>query len=109
MATNTSLAAGEIAAHAITLTASSGSNNVDKVTFTDDVNRVEIISDGAADLYVRVDGVDPIVGGAKAYRLPFGVVSSREIPMPSAWDQATGQTVRLISAGATKYSVVKVA
>lgn len=105
MATSTAVAAGEIAAHAITLTA----NSVDTVTFADDVNVVEIISDGTADLYVRLDGVDPTVGGAFSYRLPAGAPSVREVQIPQFWaSQAGGVVVKLKSSGATKYSVTKI-
>lgn len=100
-ATDTTLAAGERAAHAITLTAAT----VDTVTFTDDVDVVEVLSDGAFDLYVRVDGTAPTVGGKLSYRLPAGAISSREIPMSG---DAGALTVKLISAGATKYSVTKI-
>lgn len=101
-ATNTTIAAGERAAHAITLTAST----VDTVTFTDDVDVVEVISDGVADLYVRVDGTAPTVGGAFSYRLPAGAISSRQISIAGG-DPGT-IIVKLISSGATKYSVTKV-
>lgn len=104
-ATNTTLAAGEIAVHAITLTAST----VDTVTFTDDVNKVEIISDGTADLYVRLDGVDPASPFKGSYRLPAGSPSVRELTMPNPGNTSTGQTVKLFSTGATKYSVTRLA
>lgn len=100
-ATDTTLLTGEIAAHAITLTAST----VDTVTFTDDLDVVEVISDGAFDLYVRTDGVAPTVGGKKSYRLPAGSISSRELPISG---DAGALNVKLISAGAVKYSVTKI-
>lgn len=98
---DTVLAAGEIAAHKKLLAA----GVVDKVTFDSDVERVEVISDGVEDLYFRVDKADPAVDGRFAYRLPKGIVSSREVDIPTS-----GKTeVRLISSGAPTYSVTKVA
>ena len=95
------LGAGERAAHAKTLVA----NTVDIVTFTDDVDVVEVVSDGTDALYVRVDGTNPSVADARSYVLPAGVKSSREIPVSG---DPGSISVRLISAGATKYSVTKV-
>lgn len=99
MATH-AVAAGERAAHAKTLAPST----VDTVTFADDVDLVEILSDGAAAIYVRVDGSAPTVAGAFAYVLPSGVASKREIPVSG---DAGSITVKLISAGAPTFSVTK--
>lgn len=94
------VAAGEIGAHAKTLTA----NTVETVTFADDVARIEVVSDGAAELYFTVDKAAPAVGAAAAYYIP-AVPGVREVPSP-----ADGSAVvRLISAGTPKVSVAKAA
>lgn len=96
------LAAGERAAHAKTLVAST----VDTITFTDDVDAVEVVSDGVAAIYVRVDGSAPTVAGAFSYVMPAGVQSVRTIPMPGR--DAGSSVVKLISAGVPTYSVTRV-
>lgn len=95
MATYT-LTTGQISAHDKTLVAST----VDKVVFPRSVSEVEIISDGAAKIYVRTDGVDPAVSGAFSFLLPA-------FPCRRVIDLATFSTeVRLISPGAPTYSVM---
>jgi hypothetical protein len=102
-ATNSTVAAGEVGVHAIALTAST----VDTVTFADDRTEIEVVSDGAAALYVRTDGGTPTVAGKFSYVLPAGVVSSRKIPVSSARSASAGGTVvTLISAGTPTYSVM---
>lgn len=96
MATYT-LAAGERSAPDKSTVAST----VDTVTFVQDCSQVEVISDGAATLYVRVDGSAPVVGGAFAYVLPSGSPSVRVISPPTGG----GTVVKLISAGVVKYTV----
>lgn len=99
-ATNTTVDAhaGEIAAHAVTLTAAT----VDTVTFTTDFDHVEvcILVTGGAPTYFTVDGSTPTVGGKHCYVLP-DAVGSYEVEVPTA-----GNTVvKLISAGTPTYSV----
>lgn len=95
--TDFAVAADEIGAHSKTLTA----NVVDTVQFADDVSRIEVVSDGAAELYFTVDGSNPTIGGANCYYLPaFG--GAREVPVH------TGGLVKLKSAGTPKYSVARV-
>jgi hypothetical protein len=86
-------------AYAKTLVAST----VDTVTFTDDIDRVEITSNGAAAVYVTVDGTTPTVAGAGTFELPAGAASVREIAVPTAG----GTVVKLISAGTPVYSVAE--
>jgi hypothetical protein len=91
---------GDTAKHDVTLSAAT----VDTVTFTDDLSLVRIINqDGAAKIYVTVDGSAPTVGGAKTYMLP-AAISVLEIPLADADDLA----VKLISAGTPTYSVERV-
>jgi hypothetical protein len=78
-------------------------NTVDTVTFTDDIDRVEITSNGAAAVYVTVDGTTPTVAGAGTFELPAGAASVREIAVPTAG----GTVVKLISAGTPVYSVAE--
>jgi hypothetical protein len=66
MATHT-ISTGQIAAsgHPFTLTA----NTVDTWTFSEDLNSVDIISDGLAPAFYTLDGSAPTVGGANSYLL----------------------------------------
>jgi hypothetical protein len=93
------VAAGKHGAYAKTLVAST----VDTVTFTDhDLDKVEITSNGAAAVYVTVDGSTPAVADAGTFELP-AVAAVREIAVPTA-----GATVvKLISAGTPLYSVAE--
>jgi hypothetical protein len=98
MATYT-LNSGDIGAHAKTLAAST----VDTVTFTDDVARVTIISDGTSAIYYTVDGSTPTVAGGNCYLLPAGAVSAdTRTPRDVA---GSGTVVKLISTGVATYSV----
>lgn len=94
---NYTVADDEVGAYNNQLTASA----VDKVTFDDDLDQVEVFGDGSAAIYFTVDQTDPTVEGAHAYELPAGFPSSRVVTVPTA-----GKTeVRLISAGTPHYSV----
>lgn len=99
-ATNSTVATGDRGVHAITTSA----NIVDSVTFTArDCDAVEVLSDGAADLYVTVDGSTPTVAGNNTDRLPAGAPSVRVISVPTS-----GATeVQLKSSGTVKYSVTE--
>jgi hypothetical protein len=78
-------------------------NAVDTVNFAKDLNRIEVVSDGTAAVYVTTDGPDPAVGSAAAWELPAGGATIREIVVPTL-----GNTVvKLISAGTPKYSVAE--
>jgi hypothetical protein len=77
-------------------------NVADAVNFTDDPGSVEVVSDGAAKLYVTVDGSTPAVSGDTTYLLP-AVPCSRTIPHPGS-----PRAVKLISAGTPMYSVMLV-
>ncbi|GAA0632324.1 hypothetical protein GCM10010174_61710 [Kutzneria viridogrisea] len=91
--------AGQIGAHNLTLTA----NTVTEVDFADDVDTVEVLSDGTAPVYVTVDGSSPTVGGANCYLLP-AAIGAKELHPPTAG----GTVVKLISAGTPTVSVAKV-
>lgn len=89
-----SVAASKVAAHNKTLVA----NTVDTVQFVEGPTRVTIISDGAAAIYVTVDGTTPTIGGSSTYLIP-AVACAREI-------HAIGVAeVKLISSGTPTYSV----
>jgi hypothetical protein len=65
--------------------------------------RVEILSDGAADIYVTVDGSTPTVAGTNCWRIP-AVPGSTILDVRDAIpDDAV--VVKLISAGTPTYSV----
>lgn len=94
---STTVAAGKIGAHNITLSAST----VDTVTFTDDVSSVEVINlDGAAAIYYTIDGSTPTVAGANTFVLPATISSAVHGTPGSA-----ATVVKLISSGTPKYSV----
>lgn len=92
------VATGQIGAHALTLVA----NVVTEVDFADDLDLVEVVTDGAAPLYVTVDHSTPTVGGANCYMLP-ALPSAKEINPPSV----LGTVVKLISAGTPTVSVAR--
>lgn len=101
MATYT-VSAGGTGVEPWTLTAS----QVDTVTFTDSVDRIEVTSDGAAEVRVTVDGTTPAVGTAgsstKGWRLPSGAISTRDLTMSK--DKNAG-TVKVVSSGTATVSI----
>lgn len=102
-ATNTTIPAGKVTTGAgITLTAST----VDTVTFADDCDQVEVMSDGAADVLFTVDGTDPsTAANYAAYRIPSGGPAQRTVVVQSAG----GTVVKLVSSGTPKYTVTRIA
>lgn len=90
---------GKIGAYGITLSA----GQVSEVDFVDDVDVVEVITDGAAAVYATVDGSAPTVGGSNCYYLP-AVAGSKEIHPPTSG----GTVVKLISSGTPTVGVAKV-
>ncbi len=99
------VAANKVAAHDITLVA----GQVSSVTFTDNISRVEIVSDGSAKVFYTVDGSTPTVGGAGCYPIPAvgPLISDERNTTP--WQTAGNlvDVVRLISAGTPTVSVVR--
>jgi hypothetical protein len=94
-----SIGAGERLAAEKTLVAST----VDTVNITrKGVGKVRVHSDGAASIFIRVDGTAPTVGAAASYYIPAVAGAFVDIPFPS--DSAAG-SVKLISVGTPKYSV----
>lgn len=93
------VAADEHGVYAKQLTATT----IDTVTFSKDLNRVEIVSDGSAAVYVTVDASVPAVAGQATFEMPAGGMTVRELLVPTA-----GNTVvKLISTGTPKYSVAE--
>lgn len=89
---------GQIGAPSQTLTP----NVVDEIVFVDDLTAVELFCDGTAEVYWTVDAPAPAIGDFGAHYMPAMPAVRTE---PST---APGETVvRLISAGAVKYSVAK--
>lgn len=77
-------------------------NQLDTVVFEDDLQIVEIISDGTASIFVTVDALPPTLGGGADDYLPaFPCVRNVVSPKDG------GTAVRLISAGTPTYSVAK--
>jgi len=94
----TSYDAGSIGCYGKTLTA----NAVDTVTFAEDLDKVEVLSNGAAAIYVTVDGSDPTIGSGDSWEVP-ATPCARTLPVPTS-----GKTiVKLRSSGAPAYSVSK--
>lgn len=100
---------GHVGAHEKTLVAST----VDTVTFlvgdgsTPGWGRaptsVEVITDGAADIYVTVDGSVPTVAGTACWRVPaYPGASVIDVHDSNLTDPVV---VKLLSAGAPTYSV----
>jgi hypothetical protein len=98
-----SIAAGEVGAHSKTLVAATA----DTVTFESRVATIEVLSDGAADIYFTIDGSTPIVAGKGCYRLP-SAPSSREVDVPAEFISEAKTVVKLISSGTPNYSVARV-
>ena len=92
------VAAGDIAVHDVTLVA----GVVESVTFTDDPQQVEVVTDGAAKTYVTTDGSTPTIGGGKTYVIP-AVPCARTI---RHWKKVAA--VQLLSNGAPTVSVTLV-
>lgn len=96
------IAADEIAAYGEVLDAAT----VDTVTITrDDVQRVTVrveFDAGTDPIYFTTNGTTPTVGGKKCHRVP-AVVGAQNIV---AAEVAGSVAVKLISAGASTYSLV---
>jgi hypothetical protein len=91
------VAADQIAAHNVQLAAA----QVKTVRFAEDLNSVDVISDGTAAVYYTLNGSTPAVAGSNCYLIPAGAigVDTREPP-------TSGPTlVKLISEGTPVISV----
>lgn len=75
-------------------------NTADQCPFADNFDYVEVISDGAFDLWVTVSGVDPATPFDLAWRLPAGQRSARYIPT-----FGSSPDVRLKAPGIVIYSI----
>jgi hypothetical protein len=85
-----------IASHNVTLTP----NVVESFRFPDNVAQLEILSDGASDIYFTVDGTTPTIGHPKSYRIQSVMGSTIMTPT------ASGPTfVKMISEGTPNVSV----
>ncbi|MFJ3950305.1 hypothetical protein ACIPXV_09570 [Streptomyces libani] len=96
MATHT-VAKGDLGAHAIALAA----NTVETTTFSEDLDEVTIVSmDGAAALYITVDGRTPTVGGASTRVMP-AAIGAITLEVPTAGNSV----VKVISPGTPTISI----
>lgn len=68
---------------------------------------VEVLSDGAADIYLTVDGSTPTVAGTHCWRIPAMAGSSTFDVRDSVANDAV--VVKLVSAGTPTYSVSRAA
>lgn len=76
-------------------------NEVATVAFDIDKEHIEVLGrDGASEIYFRVDGQDPTVGGEDCYVLP-AVIGSVIVDAAGS----SNAVVKLIAAGVTTYSV----
>lgn len=91
-----SVPAGGVGAHEVALTAAT----VLTVTFGDDLDAVQIVSDGAASLYFTLDGSTPTVGSTSCYYLP--ATASSDIRQPKT---SGGTVVKVISSGTPTVTV----
>ena len=101
MATNTTLTGSQVSSGRITLTASTGSNNVDTVTAPAQWSHVRVIGYGQGDLFVTTDGSAPTVDGKNCWVIPAGSVAVLDIPV----DSTGASVIKLLSDQATKYVV----
>jgi hypothetical protein len=78
-----------------------GANAVDVVTLTAKFKAVEVLNRGSVEIYFRIDGTAPTVGGDNCFVAPAGAVL--QVPSLQASD-----VVRLIASSACAYSVTGV-
>ena len=102
MATTT-LTSGQKSTGRITLTASTGSNNVDTVNAPAQWSHVRILSWGPGDIFFTTDGSAPTVDGKNTQILPgsSGAISYIDVPV----DSSGASVIKLLSDQATKYVV----
>lgn len=106
---NYTVANGEIGVHAKTLVAAT----VDTVTFALGATgtpgwarvpkKIEVLTDGAADIYVTVDGSTPTIAGNNCWRVP--ALPGASIIDVTDSNPTDAVVVKLISAGTPTYSV----
>lgn len=78
---------------------------VDEVEFVDTLQAVEVLSDGASELYFTVDGSTPTVAGSNCHEIP-AMSAVRTVVVPSTSPRKS-TVVKLISAGTPTYSVAR--
>ena len=78
---------------------------VETITFSVDVVSVEVVNrDGTAEIYFTIDGTTPVAGADDTEVVPAAVGAAQKLGSPgSRW---VTDTVKLISTGTPKYSVV---
>lgn len=64
-------------------TKSTSAGFTDEIDFADDLNAVEVFTNGAADAYVTVDGSAPAAGANNSWHIPAGAPNGRIIPVKS--------------------------
>ncbi len=95
------VATGKVAAHGIVLVA----NQISTVTFADNIESVDIISDGTAAVFYTIDGSDPTIAGQHCYPIPAGVLSVDNRHTLNS--SSTQDRVKLISAGTPTVTIVR--
>lgn len=86
---------GKVGVHDKTLVA----GTVDSVSFAEDPKWVRIVTDGAAKMYVTLDGSEPSVSGTHTHIVP---AAACEVLLEHGYGS---RPVKLISGGAPVYSV----
>lgn len=93
------LTSGQHGAYAKTL----AEGTEDAVSFEDDLQVVEVFSNGDAALYFTIDGSEPVVRGPGSWELPAGGPVSRTLTVLDR--SGANIVVRLVSDGSLQYSV----
>jgi hypothetical protein len=78
-----------------------GVNTADVVTFSKSFKAIEVLNRGSVEIYFRVDGTNPTIGGDDAYV----VMPGAPLQVPSL---ANPDVVRLIASASCAYSVTGV-
>lgn len=107
MANTVALTSGQVSAEDLTTVGAA----VDTITIVDDWSNVRVETNGAAELYVTLDGSVPTAGGHNTFMIPqqTGVPQTRDLPVPEGTPSgANGWTFKALSAGVVIYSIEKV-
>lgn len=75
------------------------------VTFTENIGKARVISDGVAAVYATFDGTESSVDGPNTYELPAGMAYARE---ELTTNTPAGDIVSLISSGTPSVRVERV-
>jgi hypothetical protein len=83
-------------------------NTVSTITFANWYHNIEIVNRSSTDMWVRVDGVDPTVGGDECFFVPaqsFIDVVNGKLPPEPALGLTSNTIVKLITATAANFTL----